>query len=129
MKRWLLDFLKWGLIIVIAEIIGGIIFYKIYPKYHFIQTESFVIVRGNKITGKVEWGTIDRKWKEIGKYYSFEEQMETIIENLGTYIVESERKWLIKCAQSFKENNITPTVKNLRYALDRHRENQKEHKD
>lgn len=63
MKERMFDVIKWGLILFIA----GIVFYIFYPKYHFGHTKDLVVIRGNKITGKVEVGTTVLKWKELGK--------------------------------------------------------------
>ena len=63
MKENLFYVIKWGIILLIA----GIIFYIFYPKYYFGHTNDLVIIRGNKITGKVEVGTTVLKWQEIGK--------------------------------------------------------------
>ncbi len=63
MKEKLFDVIKWGLILLIA----GVLFYVFYPKYHFGHTKDLVVIRGNKITGKVELGTTVLKWKEVGK--------------------------------------------------------------
>ena len=63
MKEKLFDVIKWGLILLTT----GIIFYIFYPKYYLGHTNDLVIIRGNKITGKVEVGTTVLKWQEIGK--------------------------------------------------------------
>ena len=63
MKEKLFDVIKWGIILLIA----GIVFYIFYPKYYFGHTNDLVIIRGNRITGKVEVGTTVLKWQEIGK--------------------------------------------------------------
>ena len=49
MKERLLDVIKWGLIIII----GGCVFYMVYPKYYFVAcTGGFPPLRGNRITGE-----------------------------------------------------------------------------
>lgn len=63
MNEKISDVIKWGLILLIA----GIILYVFYPKYHFGHTNDLVIIRANKITGKVEVGTTVLKWQGIGK--------------------------------------------------------------
>ena len=63
MNKKIYDVIKWVLIALII----GIIFYIFYPKYYFGYTNDLVIIRGNKITGKVEVGTTVLKWQEIGK--------------------------------------------------------------
>jgi hypothetical protein len=63
MNEKISNVIKWGLLLLIA----GIIFYVFYPKYHFGHTNDLVIIRANKITGKVEVGTTVLKWQEIGK--------------------------------------------------------------
>ena len=55
--------IKW----VLTTLIIGIIFYIFYPKYYFGHTNDLVIIKGNKITGKVEVGTTVLKWQEIGE--------------------------------------------------------------
>ena len=54
-QQLLYDVAKWWLIMLLA----GIIFYFIYPKYHFISS----VVRGNRITGDVEI-LIGGKWEK-----------------------------------------------------------------
>ena len=63
MNEKMYDVIKWVLIALIL----GIIFYIFYPKYYFDHTNDLVIIRGNRITGKVEVGTTVLKWQEIGK--------------------------------------------------------------
>jgi hypothetical protein len=60
LKTHLVDFIKWVLIIIIA----AIVFYIVYPKYHFENR----IIRCNKVTGKVEICSLaDGNWKTQGK--------------------------------------------------------------
>jgi hypothetical protein len=63
MREILLDVIKWGLILLLL----GILFYVFYPKYYFAYTDDLVIIRGNKISGKVEVATTVLQWKEVGK--------------------------------------------------------------
>jgi len=70
MKERLLDIVKWGLIIIIA----GAVFYNVCPKYYFGHSSGrdFILSRGNKITGQVEWlhkgdkSYFDGEWRTIG---------------------------------------------------------------
>jgi hypothetical protein len=63
MNEKIYDVIKW---VLIALILGSIL-YIFYPKYYFDYTNDLVIIRGNRITGKVEVGTTVLKWQEIGK--------------------------------------------------------------
>jgi len=124
MKEVLLDILKWSSIIVIALLVGGLVFYVVYPKYHFTETENMLFVRGNKITGKVEYAHGVHEWRELGRHLSFEEMVESIIAGLP-YVDQPERKALMKVALGLKEESIMPTEEHLRYALEKYREKQK----
>ncbi len=62
-KEFLLTIIKWGLVLFVI----GMIFYWFYPKYYFGYTKDLVIIRGNKITGKVEVGTTVLPWREVGE--------------------------------------------------------------
>ena len=62
MNEKIYDVIKWVLIALIL----GIMFYIFYPKYYFDHTNDLVIIRGNRITGKVEVGSTVLKWQEIG---------------------------------------------------------------
>ena len=46
MNEKIFNILKWAIILII----GGFVFYIVFPKYHFFN----IALRGNKITGKIE---------------------------------------------------------------------------
>jgi len=64
MKERMLDVLKWALILLIA----GAVFYQVYPKYYFKLDLPRVYLRGNMITGNLEYcADAESGWKKIDK--------------------------------------------------------------
>jgi len=53
------EILKWSIILCVA----ALLFYLIFPKYHFMGPKGFAFYRCNTITGEVmAWDIIGKKW-------------------------------------------------------------------